>query len=249
MKPVPTTLLASLFIAAPFITASAGGRECLAQFGSKSAAALQVDKDIETAVDAARHGRDVRPDAVKLGGSVKDEDVAWATFPDQCQIQAMMLQEIGDLQKRANIFRAHEAEFRQFQFQVVLGRFERAVLEIQEAWKAGLIADDIAEKTVYEMRVEAMDYLGSLGVTDIRERLEEAIFTLVERGHHAIDRAIAQQEFFVKLYTIRLEAAIAVWMARGADGTATVVDLDRLGFALAALERLQKFDTPHDCGS
>lgn len=253
MKPANITLLVSALLAASYVAApgvaNAGGRECLAQSLSKTTAARMVDADLDAAIFVARTGRPVTKEVDTLDVSVKGENQAWLDFPNQCLIQDMLDHELADLQTRAAAFRAHESDLLHTQFQIVLGRFERAMGEIQAAWKVGRIADDIAEKTMYELRVEAFDYLQTLGTTDIRARLQEAIWEVVERGMNAEDRAIAQQQFFVKVYTIRLEAALATLQERGANGSATVEDLQRISQILVALERLQKFTTPYDCGS
>jgi hypothetical protein len=251
MKPVHTILLTSAFLAATYTaapgSANAGERECLAQSTAKTIAAQRVDADIAAAVEVARLGRSVRSEVFVLEASVKGEDFAWLDFPDQCVIQDMLAHELDDLHERAQAFRAHEAELRQIQFQVVMGRLERAVFEIELAWKNGKIAADVAQKAMDEMRQEAFDYLASLGATQIRERLQEAVTVLIERGMQAEDRDIAQQEFFVKFYTIRLDAALAVWVARGVDGSATQEDLMRISDCLVALERLKRFSKPYDC--
>jgi hypothetical protein len=252
MKPIHTTLLASAFLAVTYVAtpapALAGGWRCQAQF-STSPAAKQVDDDLDAAIHLARKGYPVVTEVDKLEVSMRGEDFTWLNFPDQCLIQELMDAEIADLQLRAANFRAHEEELRQMQFQIVLARYERAVAEIELAWKNGEFAQDIAEKAIYELRVEAFDYLASLGTVSIRARLQEAITVLVERGMNAEDRAIAQQEFFVKVYTVRLEAALAVLQDRVTKGTATKADMLRIPRYVAALQRLQTFSKPYECGS
>ena len=228
MKPVYTALFTTAFLAVTYTAATApanaGGRECLAQTLAKSVAAEHVDTAFDVAIDVARQGKFVRAEVAAIGASVKDEDFAWVDFSNQCLLEDMLNQEIADLWNRANAFRAHEAELLQVQSQVVFGRLERAVMQIELAWKQGKIAADVAQKAIESMNTEAFDYLESLGPISIRERLQEAITVLMERGSNIADRAIAQQEFFVKFYTVRLEAALAVWVARGVDGTATAED-------------------------
>ena len=253
MKPVHTTLLASAFLAVSYIaapgTVSAGGRECMAQSISKSVAAQQVDFDLEVALKAARNGKSVRAEVQKIDDSVVAEDSAWFDVPDQCHIQELLAEELADLHARADAYVAHEADILKFQFHVALGRFERAVEEIHAAWSKGLIADDIAEKAIYEMRVIAFDYVHSLVATDIRAALQVALETMIKRGILAEERAAAQQELYVKVYSLRLEAALAFLQERVAKGIATKQDYLRIAKYVAALERLQTLSKPFDCGS
>jgi hypothetical protein len=251
MKLAHTTLIASFFFVATAIlvpvSATAGGHDCLTQTVAKQAAALQVDFDLKVAIDATRTGKYLRDEVDKLGKSVKAEEDVWSVYTDQCLIQDMMAREIGLLMKRAKLYVAHEDELRQFEVQVVLGRYERAAAEINEAWQKGEIRGDFAAQVISAMSAKVFEYLESLGVVDVRARLQEAIQTLIERGNQAIDRAVAQQQFFVKLYTIRAETALAVLLARAAAGTASVEDLERIWACYSALDRLEKFTTPYEC--
>ena len=223
--------------------------ECLTQTISKTTAAQQVDNDLDVALKAASSGKSVRAEVDKIEGSVDVEDTTWFDVPDQCHIQELLAEELADLHARADAYVAHEADILMFQFHVALGRFERAVEQIQVAWSKGLIADDIAEKAIYEMRVIAFDYVHSLVATDIRSALQVALDTMIKRGILAENRAAAQQELYVKVYSLRLEAALAFLQERVTMGVATKQDYLRIAKYVAALERLQTQSKPFDCGS
>jgi hypothetical protein len=254
MKPFTTTLVATAFLAATYIAAPATARadgavDQAPPFYSKSSAARMVDLQVDAARRVASKGGSVRGEVDKLDGALSDENQAWADFANPCHIQSLLEAEIADLHARADAFRAKEADFLVLQFEIVMGRFERAVAQIEAKWKIGEVADDIFEKTVYELRVQAFDYLQSIGTTDIRAMLQEALTVLIERGMQAEDRALALQQVQVKTYMVRLEAALAVLQERVNKGVATKQDYLRIAEYVAALERLQKMQTPFPCGS
>lgn len=253
MKLATKTLIVLALLAAAYFAASvparAGALDLSPQFTSKSAAASQVDADLDEALRVARTGRVVRDEVFKLDVSMKIEELSWSGIPNPCHIQKLLDAELADLHARANAFRATEMDFLQLQFQIVLGRLERAASQIEWDAKYGKYDVDVAEKAIDQLRVEAFDYLESLGMTDIRATLQEAVTALLDRAMHAEDQAIAQQEAYVKFYTVRLEAALAVLQARVTKGVATKQDYLRIADYVAALERLQTMSTPFDCGS
>jgi hypothetical protein len=250
MKPVHNVLLASSFLIVTYVAAPApahaGGWLC-AQSVEQESAQKKVDSDTDIVLDVARHGLPCRPEVEALKAAVEAENLTYVGIPDQCVIQALLDQEMADLRARAAAFVAHEAEVRQAQFQIVLGRYERAVNEIRHAWETGSIAEDIAEKALYSMRVDAFDYLESLGLVSIRARLQEAITELVARGEDAMNRAEALHDTFKKLYELRLEASLKVFEVRVANGTLTKFDILRVDDAIRGLDHLQIAPTPGSC--
>jgi hypothetical protein len=250
MKLAHTALLASAFLVVSYVVvpapAQAGGRACAALVSN---AKKSVDDATDLAIDVARRGLPVRRQVEALEVSVQAELLSKSDIPDMCVVHTMLTQELVDLCARADAFRAHEAELRQTQFQIVLGRYEAALLHVQKAWKDGLMAEDIAIKEMYTMRVDAFDYLQSLGLTDIRLRLQEAITEMIVRGDQAMDRSEAAHDAFKKLYELRLEAAIAVLKERIADGTFTKLDFKRVADAVAVLDNLEFVMQPYTCGS
>lgn len=253
MKTANSILLASAFLFTTYLavptTAIAGGWMCQAQAADPSFVQKQVDCDLDLAIAATHRGPAVLKEVDGLRESVCEEVKTYGAVPDQCMIQDLLETAIADLHARAAVYLAREAEMRVVQFHLVTARFEYAAGQISESWKRGDVADDIAEKALYSLRVEAFGYIESLGVPSIRERLQEAITRLIERGSHALDRAAAQHEFLVNMYTLRLETSLATLRERITDGTATKFDFTLLDRTISALDRLKIFAQPKDCGS
>ncbi len=252
MKTLHTTLLAASFFLVTYVaaptTAHAGGWFCAQAAADSTTVEKLVNGDTDIALAVARQGLPCRVEVEALQGSVASENFTYIGIPDQCVIQVLLTQELEDLHTRAANFLAHEIEVRQTQFQIVLARYERAVINIQEAWKNGEIAEDIALKAIYTMRVDAFDYLESLGVTSIRARLGEAMAELIARGTEAMDRAEALRDTFRKLYELRLEASLRVFEARLASGKLTKFDYKRVEESVRGLEYLHTQMKPYDCG-
>ncbi|MBL8857180.1 MAG: hypothetical protein JNL28_01565 [Planctomycetes bacterium] len=253
MKNFQTTLLAGTFMFVTYIaappTAHAGGWQCQAQWLEAQQAQKNVDRSVDVAFTVAAKGKPCIDEVDALDVDVATETFVFSVFPNQCLIQDLLDSEIADLQLRAQNFIAHEKDVIKTQYEIVLARYERAVIELTEAWKSGEMAEDIAEKALFTLRIDAFHYLESLGLTSIRARLQEAISVLTERGKNAMDQIDAQHEFYVKLYTIRLEAALAVLQDRVTAGKASKYDFHMVAKLVAALERLQNSTTPYNCGT
>lgn len=253
MKNFPHVCFASFALATALTLSAtptfAGGWQCALQ-GSLAPTAEEeaVDKSLDIAVDLARHGLDLRGSAADVAVRLDFEHLFWSGLPNACQIQDILDAEVADLRARAEAFRANDKDVRLMEFHVVIGRYERMVANIQERWKAGGFADDLAEKALFTLRVQAFEYVSSLGLTDIRAQLQEAIMRLIQRGGDAMDRANALQETYVKVYTIRLEASLAVLQDRIQKGEATKQDFFRLNQIVAALEYLAAHPAPAPCG-
>jgi hypothetical protein len=177
------------------------------------------------------------------------EELTYIGLPDQCVIQFMLTQELNQLHALAILYMVHEAELRQAQVQIVLGRIERAVTKVDQAWADGGSGEDIAVQALANMRVDAFDYVESLGVSSIRARLEQAMALLIARGTDAMERTEAVHDTFRTIYELRVEVALAVLQARVADGEFTKLDYERVERAVRGLENLQHSLVPYGCAS
>lgn len=254
MKTLHTALLASTFLCVTYVVVPGPARASsswITQVGfiEASREEKQTNHATDVALDAASKGFPIHDEVDTMKTSVDLEDLNHFPVPDACVIQTQLAEELGDLYQRARDFRAHEVDVRQTQFQIVVGRYERAVLEIQERWKNDEMADEVALKAMFAMRADAFDYLQSLGVIEIRRRLDEAMSELIARGQDATDRANAIRDNFQKLYDLRLESAVAVFNARVASGNWTKQDWQRIEDTLSAIEKLALYGRPNDCGS
>ena len=253
MNALQTALLASSLLlvtysAAP-APAHAGGKPGANFTPDVSRAERQTNLAADVAIEVARQGLPVRPEVEALQDSVGVEELTYIGLPDQCVIQFMLTQELNQLHALAILYMAHEAELQQALFQIVVGRYERAVTKIDQAWANGEIADDIALAALVNMRVDAFTYIESLGVSSIRARLEEAMARLIARGTDAMERAEAVTDIYKTIYELRVEAALAVLQARIADGEFTKLDYERVEQALRGLEILKHSLVPYDCAS
>jgi hypothetical protein len=253
MKSLATALLAPALLAASYLasapSAEAGGKRCASYSEDTLSAEVQTNADLDAAIDLARHGFPVRAEVEALRHSVAAEELTYVGLPDQCVIQHMLTQELNQLHALALMYMVHQAELHQAELQVVLGRFERAVMQVDQAWAAGEIADDIAFMAVATMRAEASAYLDSIGVASIRGRLEAAMALLIARGTDAMQRAEAVHDTYQKLYELRLEVSLAVLQQKLQDGSVTKLDVQRVESAVKGLENLKHALVPFDCAS
>lgn len=253
MKPLATVLIASAFLAATYVASSAparaGGKRCAAYVDQVLAAEDQTNADLDVSLDLAAHGYPVRPEVERLQSSAAEEDLMYVGLPDQCVIQLMLTQELNQLQALAMLYMVHEAQLHDIELSIVLARFERAVIRVDEAWQKGEIADDIAFMSIATMRADASAYLASLGVGSIRQRLQDAMARLIVRGNDALQRAEAVRDTFRTLYELRLEIALRVMERKIGDGTLQKLDVQRVETAVRGLENLGTSLVPFDCAS
>ncbi len=182
-----------------------------------------------------------------LDVDVVAENGVYIGLPDQCHIPEMVRNECGDLGLRAWTYVLNEDDVRAAQFQVILGRYERIALWMEDAWAGGRVTDDLYWRAMGYLRSVAFDYIESLGVVSVRERLQEALAVMEERGLNAINRAAAAQDFYYKMYRLRLEASLAVLQERLNNGKATKLDFFRINEIVAALTNLKTGTHPFIC--
>ncbi|MBL8857179.1 MAG: hypothetical protein JNL28_01560 [Planctomycetes bacterium] len=251
MKIVQTTLLASSFLFVTYVVAPtravAGGWQCQAQWENAQQVGEQVDTSLSAAIAKSRKGLTCIDEVSALDVAVAGENDLFAGLMDPCLIEEVLDQELQDLHARTVNYVAQEADFLKTQYEIALARYERLVLQIQEDWAKGLIADDIAEQALYTLRVEAFEYLRQLGLDTIREDLEQAILELVDRGKDATQQNEAMQEFYEKVYTARLTASLAILQERVTAGKASKTDFWMVAEIVAALEHIKNFGTPYRC--